>query len=206
MNNVLKHIGLIPDGNRRWAKMNSMKISYKNGFEKIKEITEFLNSIDEITNISYFLLAKNNSKREDIKEHLKDLENVSFDYFYKYKVEIFGDVDELEVEVKNKIYDLSSKCNKESNKQLNLFINYSFESELSKFINYENFLKNGSGKLKQMDLLIRTGNCNRISDFCLFLLKYTEIYFEKSLWPEFSLDKLNDYLIMFKKTYRSFGE
>ena len=101
--------------------------------------------------------------------------------------------------------------------QINLALNYGSKSELinafnlikKKKINFTEFNINQhlyTNKLPDPDLLIRTGNTNRLSNFMLWQLAYSEIYFEKKLWPDFSVKDYNKILNNFKRTKRNFGK
>ena len=101
--------------------------------------------------------------------------------------------------------------------QINLALNYGSKSELinafnlikKKKINFTEFNINKhlyTNNLPDPDLLIRTGNTNRLSNFMLWQLAYSEIYFEKKLWPDFSVKDYNKILNNFKRTKRNFGK
>jgi len=118
----------------------------------------------------------------------------------------------------NKILLNSEKVTK-NNKvlQINLALNYGSKSELinsinlikKKKINFSEFNINKylyTSSIPDPDLLIRTGNTNRLSNFMLWQLAYSEIYFEKKLWPDFTVKDYNKILIKFKKTKRNFGK
>ena len=114
---------------------------------------------------------------------------------------------------------LNSEKATKSNKtlQINLALNYGSKSELinainlikKKKINFNEFNINKNlytNKIPNPDLLIRTGNTNRLSNFMLWQLAYSEIYFEKKLWPDFNENDLNKIVIKFKKIKRNFGQ
>ena len=101
--------------------------------------------------------------------------------------------------------------------QINLALNYGSKSELinsinlikKKKINFTEFNINNhlyTKNLPDPDLLIRTGNTNRLSNFMLWQLAYSEIYFEKKLWPDFNVKDYNKILNNFKRTKRNFGK
>ena len=110
--------------------------------------------------------------------------------------------------------ETSTKNNKSL--QINLALNYGFKNELINAINImkkNNILFNESNIDKHLhtknvpdpDLLIRTGNTNRLSNFLLWQLAYSEIYFVKKLWPDFLPKDYNKILINFKNLKRNFG-
>ena len=117
----------------------------------------------------------------------------------------------------NKILLNSEKITKNNkNLQINLALNYGSKSEL---INAMNLIKRKkinisisnldkhlyTTNIPDPDLLIRTGNTKRLSNFMLWQLAYSEIYFEKKLWPDFTIKDYNKILNKFKKTKRNFG-
>ena len=114
---------------------------------------------------------------------------------------------------------LNSEKVTKSNKtlQINLALNYGSKSELinaiklikKKKINFTEFNINKNlytNKIPNPDLLIRTGNTHRLSNFMLWQLAYSEIYFEKKLWPDFTIRDYNKILNKFKRTKRNFGK
>jgi undecaprenyl diphosphate synthase len=101
--------------------------------------------------------------------------------------------------------------------QINLALNYGSKNELinavnlikKKRINFNEFNINKylyTCNIPNPDLLIRTGNTNRLSNFMLWQLAYSEIFFEKKLWPDFTIKDYNKILMKFKKTKRNFGK
>ena len=101
--------------------------------------------------------------------------------------------------------------------QINLALNYGSKNELinsiklikKKKINFTEFNINKylyTNNIPDPDLLIRTGNTHRLSNFMLWQLAYSEIYFEKKLWPDFTIKNYNKILNNFKNTKRNFGK
>ena len=101
--------------------------------------------------------------------------------------------------------------------QINLALNYGSKSEIINTVNYlkikrlkineKNITKNlYTHNIPDPDILIRTGNRKRLSNFLLWQLAYSEIFFEKKLWPDFNEKDYNKILNMFKKTKRNFGK
>ncbi len=101
--------------------------------------------------------------------------------------------------------------------QINLALNYGSKSEIISAINYikkrklkineKNITKNlFTQNIPDPDILIRTGNRKRLSNFLLWQLAYSEIFFEKKLWPDFNEKDYNKILDLFKKTKRNFGK
>ena len=117
----------------------------------------------------------------------------------------------------NRLLEISEKKTKKNNKlQINLALNYGSKSELLNAFkklkkNKQKISENNLNKYLQTsnipdpDLLIRTGNTNRLSNFLLWQLAYSEIYFEKKLWPDFNEKDYNKILKNYKKIKRNFG-
>ena len=118
----------------------------------------------------------------------------------------------------NKLLKLSEKKTSKNNKlQINLAINYGFKNELInaiKLLNKSKFIINEKNLAKFLhtkdipdpELLIRTGNTNRLSNFLLWQLAYSEIFFVKKLWPDFNENDYKKILNQFKKIKRNFGK
>ena len=117
----------------------------------------------------------------------------------------------------NRLLSKSEKLTKKNTKlQINLALNYGSKNELvnsfknilkhKKKISEKNISKNlYTAKVPDPDLLIRTGNTHRLSNFLLWQLAYSEIYFEKKLWPDFTENDFDKILKNFKKVKRNFG-
>jgi len=108
------------------------------------------------------------------------------------------------------------KTSKNTELQINLAINYGSQDEIlraiyflikkKKKINQKNLSKSlYTGRLPDPDLLIRTGDTKRLSNFMLWQMAYTEIFFEKKLWPDFTTKDFNKIITQFKKIKRNFG-
>jgi undecaprenyl diphosphate synthase len=216
----LKHIAFIPDGNRRWNKKNKNESNnYDKGFDVMKGIIEYcINSLN-ISNISFYGLAKNNMKRENYSIYEIVIENYVNEYLLKWKDDkvnfdlyFWGALNEFSLSLYEKLLHINQLSKNHTNK-VNVFLNYSFKEEISYYTNFfknqkDLYNKNESYKyptlyLSQIDLLIRTGGYHRLSDFCLSLLEYTQICFLDDLWPDFSTLKLDK--IIHNIEYQNFG-
>ena len=170
--------------------------------------------------ISAFALSKNNLKRP--KSLINVLKNILIEFLdnesklnscKKYNIRFIGDRNFLSKEINNKI-DYIENIKKNSKKYLIIYLNYSGRQDIiqaaKKFklskIKNASFLKFlSTSKFPDPQILIRTGGFNRISDFLIFQLTFTEFFFTKKLWPDF---KINDVLRILKKYYlieRKFG-
>ena len=208
------------DGNNRYSKKNNIKLfdSYKLGAKKLLKISKNLFENYKVNTVSAFGLSNNNTKRSKIL--VDTLKNV-FDHFldrddfkeYPYKIIFKGDLSFFPKNTIDKIrrFDQNSITSK---KKLVIYLNYSGQIDIIKAaINY-NYKNIDFVKFKKLlttnissepDILIRTGGFSRISDFFLFDLAFTELFFIKKLWPEISIGDLNKIISKYMKIERKFG-
>ena len=222
--NPLKHVAIIMDGNGRWGLKykSSRNAGHKAGLKTVEIIIQ--ESIKQnIKFLTLYAFSTENWKRP--KKEITYLFNLLQD-FLKNRIE---DLNKQNIKLKfigskkfsrqlNKLINLAEKKTLKNNTlQINLALNYGSKSELLNAfkkikktklnINEKNFTKYLHTKnIPDPDLLIRTGNTNRLSNFLLWQLAYSEIFFEKKLWPDF---KKRDYIKIikkFKRIKRNFGK
>ena len=221
--NPLKHVAIIMDGNGRWGLKykNSRNAGHKAGLKTVEKIIKV--SIQQnIKFLTLYAFSTENWKRpkKEINYLFKLLEN-----FLKNKIE---DLNKKKIKLKiigkknfsNKLNNLLKLAEKKTFKnkklQINLALNYGSKKELLNAfkvmkkaktkINEKNFSKYLQTKgIPDPDLLIRTGNTKRLSNFLLWQLAYSEIFFEKKLWPEFKENDYNKIIKKFKLIKRNFG-
>ena len=222
--NPIKHVAIIMDGNGRWglSKKKSRNYGHKQGLKtvekiikeslkkKIKFLTLYAFSTENWkrpkNEINYLFSLLDNFLSNKIKE--LDKEKIRFFVLGKKKFN-------------KKLNDLLNYSEKltSSNKrlQINLALNYGSKSEIISAItnlkkkklriNESNVSNNLYTKnIPDPDILIRTGNTKRLSNFLLWQLAYSEIFFEKKLWPDFNEKDYNKILNIFKKTKRNYGK
>jgi len=211
------------DGNHRWSKKNRIDQfeSYIKGSKKLLEVSEYIFSNFETKYITAFALSKNNLKRTDekinilksvIRYFLDDLDSLSK---LNFRIFIKGNLSFLEKSIINKINDLNSR-NHTYKKNLIILVNYSGQDDILKSItkitklklkpNRINFEKNlFLGSIPYPDLLIRTGGYQRISNFMLYQLSFTDFFFLKKLWPDLKKSDVKNIINNFKKINRKFG-
>ena len=222
--NSLCHVAIIMDGNGRWGlkNKNSRNEGHRAGLNTIENIlNETINQ--KIKFITLFTFSTENWSRpkKEIKYLFKLLEN-----FLLNKIEDFNKKD---IKLKiigyknfspqlNKLLRNSENLTANNTKlQINLALNYGSKIELietfkklkkhRKKFNEANVSKNLlTNGIPDPDLLIRTGNTKRLSNFLLWQMAYTEIYFEKKLWPEFMVIDYKKIIKKFKSTKRNFGK
>ena len=211
------------DGNHRWSKKNQIDPfdSYIKGSEKLLEVSEYIFKNFETKYITAFALSKNNLKRTNekikilksvIKYFLDDLDSLSK---FKFRISIKGNLNFLENRLINKINDLNSR-NSRYKQNLIILVNYSGQDDIINSItkisklnlkpNKANFEKNlFLGSIPYPDLLIRTGGYQRISNFMLYQLSFTDFFFLRKLWPDIKKSDVKNIINNFKKINRKFG-
>ena len=222
--NPIKHVAVIMDGNGRWGVKNkkSRNIGHKAGLLTVEKIIKETVK-KKIKFLTLYAFSTENWKRP--KREIQFLFNLLEDFLIKktnqlnkqnIKFTVIGSRKNFTKKLV-KILSNSEESTKNNNSlQINLALNYGFKSELINAINSikkKNILFNESNITKHLytknipdpDLLIRTGNTKRLSNFLLWQLAYSEIYFVKKLWPDFSIIDYNKILNNFKNLKRNFG-
>jgi undecaprenyl diphosphate synthase len=229
-----KHIAIILDGNGRWAKQRNLPRSegHRQGGENLKKLIDVILEL-EIPYISLYTFSTENWKRP--KSEIQSLWNLLQEFFTKYLeeckqkqicIKVSGDISKLpkaSQEILNKAVQETKK-----NKRLlaNFCINYGSQQEILRAVNqiiqikieqYKNTGKISDIKIKEfekhlytyplpsVDLLIRPGGEQRISNFLLWQCAYAELYFTDVLWPDFSREELFKALQWYSGRERRFG-
>ena len=221
--NPIHHIAVIMDGNGRWGVKHkkSRNLGHKEGLKTVEKIIR-ISVKNKIKYLTLFAFSTENWKRpkkevnflfELLENFLKDKINMLVENNIKLK--IIGN--QIFLSKINKLLKKSEKLTKKNTKlQINLALNYGSKNELvnsfknilkqKKNINEKNISKYlYTSKIPDPDLLIRTGNTHRLSNFMLWQLAYSEIYFEKKLWPDFNEKDFNKILKNFKRVKRNYG-
>ena len=221
--NPLKHIAIIMDGNGRWGLKykNSRNAGHKAGLKTVEKIIK-LTIKNKIQFLTLYVFSTENWKRP--KKEINFLFNLletfltnRIEEFHKQniKLKIIG-IKNFSTKL-NKLVNLSEKKTSKNKKlQINLALNYGSKIELinaikdlnksKEKITEKNLTKHLQTKnIPDPDLLIRTGNTKRLSNFLLWQLAYSEIFFEKKLWPAFNEEDYNKIIKKFKKIKRNFG-
>ena len=221
--NQINHVAIIMDGNGRWGikNRNSRNSGHRAGLITVEKIIKkTLN--EKIKYLTLFAFSTENWKRpkKEIKFLFSLLEEFiikKINIFNKQKIRLNIIGSKINSQKLNKILLNAEKKTKFNKKlQINLALNYGSRSELVQAIkilikkkqkvNFKNIENNlYTKKIPNPDLLIRTGNTNRLSNFLLLQLAYTEIFFEKKLWPDFKENDYNKILKKFRKTKRNYG-
>ena len=204
------------DGNNRWSKKNNLSkyISYKKGGEKLLKVSEYLFTKTDISYVSAFALSKDNINRSSlIINSIKKVLNEAIESYNKNKnkfdIYFIGDFDFFNKKTKNAIIQINS-INKYK-KKLFIFLNYGgkqdIEQAAKKYKNSSIAFKEAllTKNIPDPDLLIRTGGFKRLSNFLLYQISFTELFFLKKLWPDFNYSDLNKILLKYRHIKRKFG-
>tara|TARA_A100001011_G_scaffold298589_1_gene311550 strand:+ start:176 stop:850 length:675 start_codon:yes stop_codon:yes gene_type:complete len=221
--NPLKHVAIIMDGNGRWGikYKNSRNAGHKAGLKTVEKIIK--ESIkNKIRFLTLYAFSTENWKRPK-----KEI-NFLFSLLENFLTNKLNELHKQNIKLKiignkkfssklNKLLNLSEKKTSKNKKlQINLALNYGSKFELINAfknlckskdkINEKNIKKYLQTKnIPDPDILIRTGNTQRLSNFLLWQLAYSEIFFEKKLWPEFNEKDYNKIIKIFRKTKRNYG-
>ena len=222
--NPINHVAIIMDGNGRWGikHKNSRTHGHKAGLKTVEKIIK--TSINQkIKYLTLYAFSTENWKRPKnevsfllellenfLSKKIDDLNNQNI------KLKIIG-VKKFSKKLNNLLNSAEKKTLNNNKLQINLAINYGFKVELINAIKklYKNKLSiNEKNLVEQLetknipdpDLLIRTGNTQRLSNFLLWQLAYSEIFFVKKLWPDFNTNDFIRILNQFRKIKRNFGK
>ncbi len=224
--NKLNHIALILDGNKRWAKKNKLSYinGYTKGFENIKNLVTYSLS-KKVANLTIFTLSSENFNRSSI--------NVIYDIIYNnfsktfsdlvkekgIKIKIFGSRKNLPQKILEIFQNIEESSLNNKNLNLNIAFNYGFKDEIKNIIT--NIIKKEGniklnnnkdiddlfflGAFPDPDILIRTGGFKRLSNFIMYNLTYTELFFTETLWPDFSEKEFNLIINQYLNIDRKYG-
>ena len=222
--NFPSHVAIIMDGNGRWGlkKKNSRNFGHSKGIEVVKNILKA--SIKKKLNyLTLYTFSTENWKRP--RQEINFLINLLETYIEKelgnliknrIKLKILGNLSKFPKSLKIKLIKAEKLTSKNNKIQLNIALNYGSKEEivksikklnnLSKPINEKNISKYLYTKnIPDPEILIRTGNRKRLSNFLLWQLSYTEIYFVSKLWPDFTINDFSKIISNFVHVKRNFG-
>lgn len=225
-----KHIAIIMDGNRRWAKAKGKPVSYghKEGAKTLEKIVRYANKIG-LEYITVYAFSTENWKRaeEEVKALMMLLQSYLDDYAKRadtenIKVKILGDISALSSGMQKSIENCMERTKDNTGVTFNIALNYGGRDELIKAIKQiANQVKNNEIQVDDIteemvsdslytkgepepDLLIRTSGEQRLSNFLPWQLVYTEFLFIDKNWPEFEESDLDDAIIEYQKRTRKF--
>ena len=222
--NKLNHVAFIMDGNGRWGKIRnkSRNFGHIKGVNTVEKIVKSCLKL-KIPIATFYVFSTENWKRP--KSEIKFLFNLISIYFKKeianviknkIKINIIGQTKNLPISIKKVLIDTIKKTKNNKKLTINLAINYGSKSEIKdSFLKIKNKKSVISEKeieknlytynIPDPDILIRTGGQKRLSNFMLWQLAYTEIYFIDKLWPDFNGSDFKKIIRNFKTIKRNFG-
>ena len=221
--NPLNHVAIIMDGNGRWGLKNkkSRNAGHKAGLKTVEKIIK--HSIKKkIKFLTLYAFSTENWKRPD--NEIKYLFNLlevflreKVEYLNKngIKIKILGNKN-LNTKLKKLLIYTEKKTSKNKKIQINLALNYGSKKEIlysikklikkNKPITEKNFTNNLYTKnIPNPEILIRTGDTKRLSNFLLWQLAYSELFFEKKYWPDFNENDFDRIISKYKHIRRNFG-
>ncbi len=221
--NPLNHVAIIMDGNGRWGiqNKNSRNAGHKAGLNTVEKIIKETIK-NKIRFLTLYAFSTENWKRP--KKEIDYLFNLLETFLARrieqlhkqnIKLKIIG-VKNFSSKLNNLLIESEKKTSKNTKLQINLALNYGSKFELitafkklrkrKDKVTIENLSKHLQTKnIPDPDLLIRTGDTKRLSNFLLWQLAYSEIFFDKKLWPDFNEKDYNRIIKRFKNIKRNFG-
>ena len=220
----LKHVAIIMDGNGRWGVRNGKSRNYghKKGIQTVEKIISAAVK-KKIKYLTLFVFSTENWKRPlkeikylfDLLEHYIDKEIKNL-IKKNIKLKIIGNISSFPKTLKSKIKNIEQLTKNNNKIQINMALNYGSRQELiysikkilkkSLIINEKNITKNlYTHDIPDPEILIRTGDTKRISNFLIWQSIYTEIFFEKKMWPEFNQNDFYRIIKKYNKIDRNFG-
>lgn len=226
MKKLPTHIAFIMDGNRRWAVRRGLNkmLGHKKGAEVLVNVIKELSKINDIKYASFFAFSTENWNREQkeidaifqlveemFERHEQEFHNLNI------KFVVMGDISCFPVAMQEKLIKVQENSKNNSGLTVLLALNYGGRDDIVQAVNKllkknhksvteEDIAKNLlSYPAPDIDFLIRTSREQRISNFMLFQLAYSEMYFPKYYWPDFNKKRLEKALKIYSKRNRRFG-
>ena len=221
---IPKHVGIIMDGNGRWAKLRGKERSYghKIGSNNVEKIVSHAFK-SGVTALSLYAFSSENWSRP--KAEVDELMRLLKVYFKKFigkllkndiRLMVMGDLSVLDNELQKVIGEAIEKSSTNTGATLNIALNYGGRQEVVRAVN--SLLQDGkeitvegissrlyTAEIGEPDLIIRTGGELRLSNFMLYQGAYSELYFTDVLWPDFNADEFDKALEEFGKRNRRYG-
>lgn len=226
---IPKHIAIIMDGNRRWARSRSLPDlkGHEAGADKLEEVVEAAAKLG-IESLTVYALSTENIKERAKREVMGIFNLLKKGYHQRLtkmmrngvRVTVLGELEGLPKVVRNIIRQIKKTYIKNESIKLNIALNYGGKKELLEAI--KSLIKEGvdvnkvnekliskhlyTNGIPDPELVIRTGGRIRLSNFLLWQTAYSELYFTKKLWPDFSSTDLKKAILWYQKQQRNFGQ
>ena len=221
--NTLKHVAIIMDGNGRWGlkKKKGRNYGHRAGLNTVETIIKETIK-NKIKYLTLFAFSTENWKRpkNEINYLFKLLESFIKDKIIEFnknniKLKVIG-IKKFSHKLNRLLIDSEKKTKFNNRLQINLALNYGSKDEIIHTVKklIKNKKKINENNISRFlftedtpdpDLLIRTGNTQRLSNFLLWQVAYSEIFFERKLWPDFKGKDYNKIINKYKKIKRNFG-
>lgn len=224
MGNSLKHLGIIMDGNGRWAQRHGLKRNkgHEKGAEVVRQITKYCSTNPEIETLTLYAFSTENWKRPKLEVEFlmkllsRYLKN-ELDEYMKNGVRFatIGDLTPFSKQLQSTIAQ-TKEATKNNNKLVQILaLNYGARDEIVRAV--KNLIASGNEISQEslgnaldtpysdLDLLIRTSNEIRVSNYLLWQIAYAEFAFTQTLWPDFTSSELAEIIDNFKRRERRFG-
>ena len=223
----LKHIAVIMDGNRRWAKLKNLPtaMGHKKGVDALKETLKACDNFGIKYLTVYAFSTENWKRKQEEVDFLMDLfcktlKTETLEMNKKnVRIKFIGDTTKLAPKLQEILKESSDLTNNNSGVTLQIAFNYGSRDEIVNAV--KNIVKSGistdditeklisdnlyTKDVPDPDLLIRTGGEMRISNYLLWQIAYSEFYVTQKFWPEFNKEALTDAIMEFKNRQRRFG-
>ena len=224
---MLTHLGIIADGNRRWAKLKNLPtaMGHKKGVDALKETLRACDDFGIKYLTVYAFSTENWKRKQDEVDFLMDLfcktlKNETLEMHEKnVKIKFIGDTTKLAPKLQEILKESSDLTSNNSGVTLQIAFNYGSRDEIVNAV--KNIVASGvsvndidenliskelyTSNVPDPDLLIRTGGEMRISNYLLWQIAYSEFYVTQKFWPEFNKEALAEAIIEFKNRQRRFG-
>ncbi|MFK5975460.1 MAG: polyprenyl diphosphate synthase [Sulfurovum sp.] len=223
--NSLKHLAIIMDGNGRWAEQKGLKRTkgHEEGAEVIREITTYCAKHETIESATFYAFSTENWKRPKLEVEflMKMLDRYlknELETYQKFgiKFQAIGNIGGFSNSLQKRIKETQEKTKNNNNLIQILALNYGGRAEITTAIN--SLIASGKKSVSEediswamqtpysdIDLLIRTSGEQRISNFLLWQISYSEFFFTPTLWPDFRSKELADIIENYKNRKRRFG-
>lgn len=222
-----QHIGIIMDGNGRWAQAQELRRSegHRAGVQKVNDIVRHVAAQDKIKHLTLYAFSHENWSRP--KTEIKVLMELLKDFLVQelptmiennVKLTTIGNIQKLPLFARQALKLVIGKTRSHTGLQLNLALSYGGRDEIIRGIKKINPAKLGeldealfasyldTALMPEPDLIIRTGGEMRLSNFMLWQSAYAELAFTKTLWPEFTVDEFQNILTEFAQRDRRYGK
>lgn len=215
----LKHVGLIMDGNGRWAVRHGLKRAegYAYGLKALNEVANaFSENGVEVLTVYAFSTENNKRPEAEISAIFDVVTSFNLNYNGEYKIRYMGAIDLLPTEVSDSVKDVEERTKENRGLTLNIALNYGGREDVisaakkcydSGVFSKSAFEKNlSSFGLPPLDLIVRTGGEKRLSGFMLYESAYSELIFIDKLFPDMNGDDVTETVAEFNSRNRKFGK